>query len=74
MRPVNDEEVLRALDAQTARRGGQARFASEIGMEPSHLREIKSGRRAVNRRVAAALGYELRWVSLKTETEERMKK
>jgi hypothetical protein len=37
-------------------------LAKELGMEPAHLREMKSGRRPPNQKVAAALGWELRWV------------
>ena len=62
MRPINDDEVLRALDLRTQGRGNGARTARDFGIEPSHLREIKSGRRMVNLRIAEGLGYELLWV------------
>ena len=62
MRPINDDEVLRALDLRTRGRGNGARTARELSIEPSHLREIKSGRRTVGLKVAAGLGYTLKWV------------
>ena len=62
MRPINDDEVLRALDARTKGYGNCVGTARDFGIEPSHLREIKSGRRAVSLRLAAGLGYELKWV------------
>ena len=67
MRPTNDEEVLRALDQRTHGRGNGAQTARDLGIEPSHLREIKSGRRNVSRKVAEGLGYELRWIKKETK-------
>lgn len=62
MRPVNDNDVLADLDRHTAEYGNGARLAKSLGMEPAHLREMKSGRRSPNTKVAAGLGWELRWV------------
>ena len=62
VRPVNDEEVLRELDRRTAAWGAGAQLARELGMLSTHLREMKSGRRPPSQKVAAGLGFELRWV------------
>ena len=62
MRPVNDAEVLHDLDRCTRNWGTGARLAKELGIESAHLREMKSGRRPPNQKVAAGLGWELRWV------------
>lgn len=62
MRPVNDAEVLADLDRHTKGYGTGARLARQIGIDPAHLREVKSGRRPMNPKVAAGLGWELRWV------------
>lgn len=67
MRPVNDSEVLAELDRRTAGYGNGWRTANQLGIEPSHLREIKSGRRNVSRKVAEGLGFELKWVRVKRE-------
>lgn len=61
-RPVNDDEILIELDRRTKGRGNGERTARELGVESSHLREIKSGRRPPTQQVAAGLGFELRWV------------
>ena len=67
MRPINDNEVLAALDLRTHGYGNGWRTANELGIEPSHLREIKSGRRKVSRKVAEGLGYQLLWVRKEKE-------
>ena len=67
MRPVNDEEVLRELDRRTQGRGNGSRMAEKLGMSPSHLRQIKSGRRSLTRKVAEGLGWELQWVRVKKD-------
>jgi hypothetical protein len=64
IRPVNDDEILADLDQRTRGYGSGARLAREFDIDPSHLREIKSGRRPPSRKVAAGLGWELRWVKL----------
>ena len=66
MRPTNDEEVLIALDRQTRGRGNGVKTADAVGMDPSHLRAVKSGRERISVKIAAFLGYELRWVPLPT--------
>lgn len=62
MRPVNDEDVLRDLDRRMQGRGNGEQTARDLGVESAHLREMKSGRRPPSRKVAAGLGWELRWV------------
>ena len=64
-RPVNDEVILRAIEARG--RGYVPRLAVELDMDASHIREMLSGRRGPNLRVAAAMGYELRWVRKESE-------
>lgn len=61
-RPTNDDEVLLELDRRTKGYGNGERTARELGVESSHLREIKSGRRSLTGRVAEGLGFDLRWV------------
>ena len=61
-RPLNDDEVLKALDRKMAGRGNGERAARDLGVDSAHLREMKSGRRRVSLKVARGLGYELRWV------------
>jgi hypothetical protein len=61
-RPVNDTEVLADLDRQMAGYGNGRRLADKLDMEPSHLRSMRSGSTSLGRRVAEALGWELRWV------------
>jgi hypothetical protein len=65
LRPINDEEVRVDIDRRCQGYGNGQRTANELGLNPSHLREIKSGGRAVSRKIAAALGWELRWVKRK---------
>jgi hypothetical protein len=65
MRPVNDEEVLHELDRRMAGHGNGERAARELGVEPRHLREMKSGGRSISQKVAAGLGYQLLWVKKK---------
>ena len=67
MRPSNDEELLRELDRRCQGRGNGERTAKEIGVWSSHLRSMRSGDRHVNLKVAAALGFELRWVKVEKE-------
>ena len=61
-RPVNDNEVLAELDRRTRGYGAGVRLAKELGLDVRRLHSIKSGNRTVGPRVAAALGWELRWV------------
>ena len=65
MRPVNDDEVLETLDRRMAGYGNGERAARELGVESAHLRAMKSGSQAVSLKVAAGLGFELRWVRVK---------
>jgi len=62
MRPVNDDEVLAALDRRMAGHGNGERTARELGVDSAHLRSMKSGYQAISAKVAAGLGYSLRWV------------
>ena len=62
MRPVNDEEILLDLDRRSRGYGNGARLARAWGVEPAHLSDIKSGYRHPNQKIAAGLGWELRWV------------
>jgi len=39
-----------------------AMWAETLGIDPHYLRLIKCGQRAMNQKVASALGFELRWV------------
>ena len=68
-RPVNDEEVLADLDRRAQGYGAGARLARDLGVAPSHLREMKSGRRPPSRKIAAGLGWELRWVRKQSPAE-----
>ena len=65
MRPINDEDVLQELDRRMAGHGNGERAARELGLDSAHLRSIRSGGRAISRKVAAGLGWELRWVKKK---------
>lgn len=60
--PVNDEEVLQALDRLMNGRGNGARTAKLLDVDYSHLRQFKSGYRRINQKVAEKLGFELRWI------------
>ena len=62
MRPVNDEEVLRALETHTNGYGNRAKFADKLDMEPAYLGQILAGTRPICAKLTDALGYELRWV------------
>jgi len=68
--PSNDDEVLQELDRRCAGRGNGMRVAAELGVEPRRLREVKSGNRRVNQKVAEGLGFELRWVRRRREVAE----
>ena len=70
LRPVNSEAVLRELDRRTAGRGNGKKLAAMVDIEPPHLREMKCGRRQVNQKVAAVLGYELRWVKVNKDVSQ----
>jgi hypothetical protein len=61
-RPINDSEVLHDLDRRMSGYGNGVRLAESLDMDPAHLRSIRSGYRTPSIKVAAALGYELRWV------------
>lgn len=62
MRPVNDEMLLQLLDAKTKGYGSKSKLATELDMEPSHLRSILAGSRTIGIKLASFLGYELKWV------------
>jgi hypothetical protein len=62
VRPENDEEVLKALDEQAQGYGNTSKFAVKIGTVTSHISDVRSGYRKMDKRIAAALGYELKWV------------
>jgi hypothetical protein len=61
-RPVNDNEVLAELDRRTRGYGAGVRLAGDLGLDVHWLHNIKSGNQPMSPRVAAALGWELRWV------------
>ncbi len=65
MRPVNDDEVLQALDRRMAGHGNGERTARDLGVESSHLRSMRSGSQAISLKVGRGLGFELRWVRVK---------
>ena len=67
MRPVNDSEVLLELDRHMAGRGNGERTARELGVDSAHLRSMRSGNQAISLKVAAGLGFELRWVRVRKE-------
>ena len=69
MRPINDSEVLAELDRRTQGYGSGERLARELGVESAHLRAMKSGAESVSKKVAAGLGFELRWIRVKKEEE-----
>ena len=62
MRPVNDNEVIEALDKRMAGYGNGERTARELGVDSAYLRSIRSGNQAISLKVANKLGYQLRWV------------
>ena len=66
-RPVNDEEVLRALDIRMSGHGNGAKAARELGVESSHLRAMRSGCRGISQKIAKGLGFELRWVRVERD-------
>lgn len=66
MRPVNDEEVLRDIERRSDWRtqgwGAGDRLARDLDVDPSHLRQVKSGTRPISRKMATRLGWVLKWV------------
>jgi len=62
LRPVNPDLVLQELDRRMLGYGNGARLARRLGVEAGRLRAIKSGTEPINQKVAAGLGFELRWV------------
>jgi hypothetical protein len=64
IRPIDNREVLADLDRRTAGYGNGRRLAEELGINPTALRSTKSGSRPLTRKVAALLGWELRWVRI----------
>lgn len=62
IRPVNDEQIMQELYEKTREWGSKRKLADKIDMDVSHLRSMISGNQALHPKVAAALGYELRWV------------
>jgi hypothetical protein len=60
--PENEEEVLRALDAEMSGRGNGIKAAERLDIEYRYLRSIRAGSRRMNQDLAAKLGFELRWV------------
>ena len=65
MRPVNDNEVIEALDKRMAGYGNGERTARELGVDSAYLRSIRSGNQAISLKVGRGLGFELRWVRAK---------
>jgi AraC-like DNA-binding protein len=62
IRPVNDEQVCQELFERTRKHGSIQKLADKLGMAACHLRSQVSGNESLHPRVAAALGYELKWV------------
>ena len=65
MRPVNDEEVVRALERVVKQYGSIRKLAVAAGYSYIYMRMIMCGVSDVNPRIAAFTGYELRWVKKK---------
>ena len=72
LRPVNDADILAEIDRRTQGHGAGERLAKELGVESSHLREMKSGRRPPSRKAARGLGWELRWVKANQEKKAQL--
>lgn len=64
-KPVNDHEVIADLARRTQKYGSGESVARQLGVDSSHLREMKSGRRPPSLKVANGLGWELKWVRKK---------
>lgn len=62
MRPINDDEVIEALDRRMQGHGNGERVARELGVDSAHLRSMRSGNQVISLKVANGLGFELRWV------------
>jgi hypothetical protein len=60
-RPVNDRDVLVELDRRMEGHGNGKRTALALDVDYSHLRSMRAGSEPVTMKVAAGLGFELRW-------------
>jgi hypothetical protein len=52
---LDDEEVIRLLNAEVERAGGQTAFARLNGFNRNHLNQILGGRRPIAKRVTMLL-------------------
>ena len=59
---VNEHEIHSALIAATAGYGNVIRFAKRLGLSRQYVNNMLYAGTRVSTQVAAALGYELRWV------------
>lgn len=56
-RPVNDEEVVRAIKSKVRWWGDQTRLAKEIGVDSCRISRVLQGKDPVSDRIAAGLGF-----------------
>jgi hypothetical protein len=62
MRPTNDELVVRELEKEVKKLGSIKLFAASINYSYINMRHVMCGVRDVSPRMAAVVGYELKWV------------
>lgn len=62
MRPANDEVVIKELEKKAKNLGSIKILASALNYSYINMRQVMCGVRDVSPRMAAAVGYELRWV------------
>jgi transcriptional regulator with XRE-family HTH domain len=57
-------ELMKVLKDMVIRAGSQKAVAEELGISEAYLSDILNGRKDVSDRIAAALGFEWRLVSI----------
>jgi|ERR1035437_4786093 hypothetical protein len=71
LHPINPDLVLQELDRRMSGWGNGEKLARVLEMDARHLRSIRSGSEKVTQKVAAGLGFELRWVKVKVGKGEQ---
>jgi plasmid maintenance system antidote protein VapI len=59
---VNENEIYSDLATVTQGYGGVVKFARRIGVSREYIHRMLDGTQRVSAKVAAGLGWELRWV------------
>ena len=68
---MTNEQLATLLRQEVVKAGSPIKWARKHGLDNRRVNDVLGGRRAMYTDVAEALGYEKRWVKIKSSNNER---